>query len=208
MSTQQETQWDRERAQSYSRWSSLSARLVHAPFARKIVASVGPLAAGSTIVDLGTGPGMLAVELHKLCPHAKIIGVDPSDDMLKIARANAAKAGMADYEGRLGAAEKIPVDSDSADLVISQSSFHEWEDQRRGLAEILRVLRPGGSLVLKDYDRAWLSGWKRTLFGLFGHLHMFRFTLGDVVALLEEAGFSRIKDQGGGMQFYIQAVKP
>jgi len=208
VSTQRDNQWDRERAQGYSRWSSLSAWLVHAPFARQIVASVGPLAAGSTIVDLGTGPGMLAIELRKLCQQAKIIGVDPSDDMLKIARANAAKAGLVDFEARLGAAEKIPVDSDAVDLVIGQSSFHEWEDQRRGLAETLRVLRPGGSLTVKDYDRAWLCGWKRTLFGLFGHLHMFRFTLKDVVALLEEAGFRQIKSQGGGMQFYIQAVKP
>lgn len=70
------------------------------------------------------------------------------------------------------------------------------------------MLKPGGSVTLKDYNRAWLAGWKRTLFGVFGHMHMFRFTFEDVAVLLAATGFSAISGQGTGMHLYIQAVKP
>jgi len=208
MSTQEEGQWDRERAQRHSRSSSISAGLIDAPFARRIVGAVGSLSSGATIVDLGGGPGLLAIELHKLCPQATIIGVDPSEDMLEIARGNAAKAGMSGYDARVGMAEAMPLDAGTVDLVVSQSSFHEWQDQQKGLAEILRVLKPGGSVILRDYNRSWLSGWKKALFGLLHPLDMFRFTLDDLAIMLTATGFSQVTGLGAGMQFIVQAKKP
>jgi len=157
-------EWDKERAEQHARWAKMASKLTYAPFARKIVASLAPLESGSTIVDLGTGPGILAIELHKLLPQAKIIGVDLSSDMLEIARRNADETGMSNYEVRLGRAEELPIESNSVNLVVTQSSFHEWEDQRKGLSEIFRILRPSGSLILKDYNWDWLSGWRRSLF--------------------------------------------
>jgi ubiquinone/menaquinone biosynthesis C-methylase UbiE len=214
MAEQQE--WDRERAEQHARWAKMASRLIYAPFARRIVGSLASLEKDSTIVDLGTGPGILSIELHKLLPQAKIIGVDLSSDMLEIAKINAGEAGMSSYETRLGRAEEIAIESDSVNLVVTQSSFHEWEDPQKGLSEIFRVLKPSSSLILKDYNRAWLSGWRRSLFKFFitmvgesyeDHVGMFKFTFDEVVDLLKEAGFDEIKGEGRGLQFFIQALK-
>ena len=209
-------EWDKERAEQHARWAKMASRLTYAPFARKIVGSMAPVESGSTIVDLGTGPGILSIELHKLLPQAKIIGIDLSSDMLEIAKKNADEAGMSNFETRLGKAEEIPIESNSVNLVVTQSSFHEWEDQRRGLSEIFRILKPGGSLILKDYNRGWFSGWRRSLFKFLlamvresyeDHVVMFKFTFDQVADLLKEAGFDEINGKARGLQFFVRAVK-
>ena len=207
MVVQQEPWHDEGRAQRYARWMRISSRAVYAPFAREIVECLAPLPGEATIVDLGTGPGLLSIELHKLWPQAKIIGVDSSDEMLKIARKHGNEAGMSDFETRWGKAEEIPIESNSVDLVVSQSSFHEWENPRKGLSEILRVLKPGGTLTLKGYNRAWLPDWKRKLLGFFHPLEMFKFTFEEVADLLREAGFDEIKGEGRGLEWFVQAAK-
>ncbi len=73
--------------------------------------------------------------------------------------------------------------------------------------------RPGGwlwpraEIFIWREGRAWLSGWKRNLFKLFGHGEMFKFTFDEVAALLREAGFAEIKGDGRGLQWFVQALK-
>jgi ubiquinone/menaquinone biosynthesis C-methylase UbiE len=127
--------------------------------------------------------------------------------MLEVARENTAKAGLPSFETRQGTAEEIPLESASVDLVVSQSSFHEWEEPKKGLSEIYRVLAPGGSLILKDYNLAWLSNWKRKLIELVHPLHMFKFRADEVATLLREAGFDPVEAKGQGVQYCLHAKK-
>lgn len=195
------------RAQRYSRWKKMSARLFAPSFPREIVEAVGPLDEGATVVDLGAGPGLLCLDLHKLWPQARFICVDPSGETLKIATENAALAGIPDLEARQGNAERIPIEPDCVTVVVGESSRHEWADPRIGFSEVHRILVPGGRLVLKDYSRSWPSGWMRKILGRFHYLNMFKFTLGEVVGWLEEAGFTDVRGKEMGPQFLVQAAK-
>jgi ubiquinone/menaquinone biosynthesis C-methylase UbiE len=200
--------WEnKERARKYASHRSMVARLVYAPFARRVMACLDPSIESPTIVDLGAGPGLLAVELGRLRPRARIVGVDPSGEMLQIARENAAKAGLSNHDARQGRAEEIPLESGCVDLVVSESSLHEWEDPHRGLAEIYRVLRPGGCLILRDYNLAWLSDWKRKLLGLLHSLDMFKFGFDEVASMARQTGFEQIQGRGKGVQYFLLATK-
>lgn len=86
--------------------------------------------------------------------------------------------------------------------------FHEWDNQQTDLTEIFRVLKPGGSVILRDCNRVWLSSWKASVLGLFHHVEMFRFTVDDVAGLWREAGFDQIRGQGSGMKLSVQAIRP
>ena len=201
-------QWNKEHAESYSRWMRLVSRVFYSRFARAILKSLPSVSKAATVVDLGCGPGLLSIELCKLLPNARIIAVDPSAEMLEVARRNAVEVGVANYDARLGAAEHMPLASNTVDLVVTQGSLHEWDSVEEGFSEILRVLRPGGSLIVKDFNRSWLSRWKRALVEPFHHLGMFRYSFDDVVAFLDSAGFRGFEGDPAGLQFFVQATRP
>jgi ubiquinone/menaquinone biosynthesis C-methylase UbiE len=107
------------------------------------------------IVDLGCGPALLLPELARAMPGARLVGIDPSGSMLEQARRVIAEAGPGNYELKAGRAEDIPLEDGSVDAVISLKNLHEWEGASRGMAEVARVLRPGGVFFLKDSNRAY-----------------------------------------------------
>ena len=216
---QQEELWDKEGAQKYAEMMEKVAKRVYVPFARRIVDNLEPLKGNLVVLDLSTGPGFLSIELHKLLPDARIIGVDPSFEMLQIAKRNAEKAGILDYETRLGKAEEIPLEPDSVDLAVNLTSLHEWENPRKAFSEMLRVLRPGGRLILKDSNRS-CPAWRLKLFRLLvsimygreiakGHSESYKtaFTLEEVVDLLKESGFVVIKGEGKGLDLFVCGLK-
>ena len=208
-----------EKVQKYSDMMEKISKWVYAPFAKRIVENLEPLERSVVILDLSIGPGFLSIELNKLLPDTRIIGVDPSSEMLQVAKRNTEKAGMSNFETKLGRAEEMPLEPNSIDLVVNQSSLHDWENPKRGFSEILRVLKSGGMLVIEDCNKScpkwkvWLSSLQILITcgreAVKGHSESYKtaFTLEEVVDLLKEAGFEEIKGEGKGLDLFVQALK-
>jgi SAM-dependent methyltransferase len=106
---------------------------------------------GSTVVDIGSGAGTdLLLAAKAAGPRGRAIGIDMTDSMLRKAEAAAAEAGLSNVELRQGDALELPVESGSADFVISNGVLNLAPDKRRAFSEVFRVLRPGGRFLYAD----------------------------------------------------------
>jgi arsenite methyltransferase len=112
---------------------------------------VQPLAPGAVVLDMGCGAGTdLLLAARQVGPTGRAIGVDMTDAMVARAAAGAKAAGLSNVDVRLGDATALPVDDGSVDVLISNGVFNLVPDKDRALAEIFRVVRPGGRLQLAD----------------------------------------------------------
>ena len=106
---------------------------------------------GMTVLDLGSGAGFDAfLARERVGESGRVIGVDMTDDMLELARKNAAARGVTNVEFRKGFIEKLPVAGNSIDLVISNCVINLSPDKPAVFAEIARVLKPGGQFWFSD----------------------------------------------------------
>ena len=112
-----------------------------------------------TIVDVGTGTGTLAVAALRRWPLARVIGVDPARRLLDHAEADAVAGGVVDrLSVAVGAADRLPVDDQSADAVLSSFVLQLVPDRGAAVREAFRVLRPGGvfaHLTWQVDERPW-----------------------------------------------------
>jgi arsenite methyltransferase len=113
--------------------------------------AVADLHEGETALDLGSGAGAdVLISARRVGPGGKAIGLDMTDEMLELARANARDAGVDNVEFVKGYIEDIPLADASVDVVISNCVINLSADKRKVLAEAARVLRPGGRFAVSD----------------------------------------------------------
>ena len=113
--------------------------------------AVADLHAGETVLDLGSGAGAdVLISAKRVAPGGRAIGLDMTDQMLALARANAAAAGIENAEFVKGYLEEIPLPEASVDVVISNCVINLAAEKRVVLAEAARVLRPGGRFAVSD----------------------------------------------------------
>jgi ubiquinone/menaquinone biosynthesis C-methylase UbiE len=112
---------------------------------------VAELREGETVLDLGSGGGIdVLLSARRVGPTGRAIGVDMTDEMLELARRNAAEAGATNVDFVKGTIEALPLADGSVDVVISNCVINLAADKAAVLREIARVLRPGGRVGVSD----------------------------------------------------------
>ncbi len=113
--------------------------------------AVADLQPGETVLDLGSGAGAdVLISARRVAPTGKAIGLDMTDEMLELARANARQAGVTNVEFVKGYLEDMPLEDASVDVVISNCVINLSGDKPKTIAEAARVLRPGGRFAISD----------------------------------------------------------
>lgn len=176
-----------------------------------------------TLLDLGTGPGYLPIEIVKRSPTIKIDGIDLSHKLIKMARRNASKAGVADrVHFEVGNASKLRCEDESYDMVISTGMLHMLKEPVKVLREYYRVLKRDGEAWI--YDPAQVSNkidataWKASfnvyekvmyrvfqLYGLINRSHTYDREHMD--AMLAETDFTEYRVEEEGKEIRVKLRK-
>lgn len=143
---------------------------------------------GEAVLDVGCGTGTLALEAARRVGHTGIVcGVDPGTQQITRARAKAVRHNIP-VEFQVGVIEQLPFPDQTFDVVFSTLMMHHLPTplKRQGLAEIARVLKPGGQLVIADFKH------KQERAGLSARFHAGGSRVQVLEDLIKEAGFDRV----------------
>ena len=175
------------------------------------------------ILDLGAGPGLLSADIKKLMPETNVINLDASIKMLEMAEKHAFKDDIRKFGVILSMSENIPLKSNSVDIVVSRFSLPYWEQPKASFAEMFRILKPGGRVVLEALNKDFPK-WRLLLIKLHMFINMagrdviryhidtyeIAYTIEQVWRFLTDAKFSIIEKEGNkkDWKFTIIAEKP
>jgi SAM-dependent methyltransferase len=156
--------------------------------------AVADLHEGETVLDLGSGGGIdVILSAKRVGPTGTAYGLDMTDEMLALAQKNAAEAGVTNVHFLKGVIEQVPLPAESVDVVISNCVINLSVDKPAVLAEIARVLKPGGRVGVSDVvaedhlgadDRAERGSYCGCVAGALSK--------GEYIAGLEAAGFEQV----------------
>jgi ubiquinone/menaquinone biosynthesis C-methylase UbiE len=131
----------------------MARRVLRGMYRRFAADAAATVPRDGAVLDIGTGPGVLLVELAKRRPDLTLTGVDLSADMVAAAVRNLGSFGER-ATARVGDATDLPFPDGSFDLVVSSLSLHHWDDPEAAAPELVRVLRPGGRVHIYDFPFA------------------------------------------------------
>ncbi len=154
-------------------------------------ANLARIQPGEQVLDVGCGTGTLAMEVARRVGRAgRVVGVDPGTEQIARARSKAARRKVP-VEFQIGVIEQLAFPDLTFDVVLSTLMMHHLPAplKRQGLAEIARVLKPGGRLVIADFKR------KQERQGRAARFHAGGSSMQDLAALLKDAGFSEVETE-------------
>ena len=156
--------------QRFNRWAGsydrhLLQRVVFEPVQKTVLElAASEVPRPVAILDVGCGTGRLLRSTEQKFPAAALEGVDAAVEMVKHAQAvNPARSRIRFQQAT---AERLPFAADQFDLVFSTMTFHHWDDQAHAVAEVARVLKPGGRWLLADFIPTGVLRYVRRLFRL------------------------------------------
>jgi len=169
-----------------ARWSSYIHASVQETLARL------PRKAGDRILDIGCGTGVLLAALAAANDDLQLQGIDPVPEMLAVARQRLPEGAIL----KAGWADNLQLPDASVDTVVSSSVFHYIRDPVAALAEMHRVLVPGGNLVITDWCRDFattrMTDW---YFSVFKAANFRTYGLAELEALVKNAAFTSVDGQ-------------
>ncbi len=158
---------------------------------RQRTATLARMQPGEQVLEVGCGTGTLALIANKCVGRAgRVAGIDPGTEQIAGARKKAARRNVS-IEFQTGVIEQLPFPDQTFDVVFSTLMMHHLPAplKRQGLAEIARVLKPGGRLVIADFKR------KQERQGQAARFHAGGSSIQDLVAMVSEAGFLEVETE-------------
>ena len=199
------------------RWASLYDGVVNiltlgrAYRLREMTIDLALLKPGESLLDVGCGTGGVTIPAGKRVGQTGLAaGIDPAPEMIAAARRKASRLGV-EIDFRVGVIEALPYPDGSFDVVTSSLMMHHLpaDLQVKGVAEVYRVLKPGGRLLIVDMARPSAPVWKR-LFAAIARHHGVKFGIEELPEMLKSAGFSTASqlEERFLVLGFVRAAKP